>query len=142
MAVLKGQVQQRAQEEWEEVESAPRFDAQFINLDRGDTIEGWLLGTVVINERRRYVMATLQEDGWGKIILPDHAALMQRLDAVRPLPAKVHLENLGRVIKTAKGQRAFGYRVLRARNATPPPEVAAFVEQFQQQTEELEAAPF
>jgi hypothetical protein len=140
MAVLKGQVQQRAQEEWEEVESAPRFDAAFVNLDRGDTIEGWLLGTVTINERRRYVLATLQEEGWGKVILPDHAALMQRLDAVRPLPAKVHIENLGRTIKTSKGQRAFNYRVLKARGATPPPEVAAFVEQFQQAEEE--PAPF
>lgn len=130
------------QDQWKEVTPAPReWDADFLALEKGDVVEGWLIGTRVIREQERYLVAVFERTaddvaGWRKYILPQHALLEARLQTLQP-PAYVRIENLG-FTKLPTGRRAYAYKVLYRPDAAPPAEVAQMVER----PEQAEEPPF
>lgn len=128
MAITKAVHQQ---DEWKEVTPAPReWDADFLALEKGDVLEGWLIGTRIIREQERYLVAVFERvddvGGWRKYILPQHALLEARLATLQP-PVYVRIENLG-FTKLPTGRRAYAYKVLHKPDASPPGEVAQMVE--------------
>lgn len=143
MAVVKAQQKQPQQSEWVEVTPAPReWDADFLALEKGDTVEGWLIGTRVIREQERYLVAVFekQQDDvakWRKYILPQHALLELRLSELQP-PAYIRIENLG-MTKLPTGRRAYSYKVLHNPNTRPP---APVLEMLEKKEEPPEEAPF
>jgi len=142
MAITKAQQQQ--QSEWVEVTPAPReWDADWLALEKGDVVEGWLVGTRTIREQERFLIAVFEKQQgddqakWRKYILPQHALLEARLKELRP-PVLVRIENLG-MQKLPTGRRAYTYKVLHNPNATAPAPVLAMVEPA---TEEEQEVPF
>ncbi len=140
--------------QWEKVEApAPQFDSQFIQLEKGDSIEGWLLGTRGIRNARdevvlRWILARRTENGTReKVILPSHVMLDRRLARLaneQGLPQYVRITNLGRT-RLATGRSGFDYEVVFAQGAKVPPDVQAESEQLQRRSkveEVIEEPPF
>jgi hypothetical protein len=100
------------EDEWDEteaqkVEPTREFFGEFVNLDKGDELTGWLIGKRKIRDKDRYY---LQATDGRILILPDHALLTAALNAIPHYPTAVKIRNTGRK-KLASGRIGFSYEV-------------------------------